>query len=72
LLELPATKTTFTAETGALLYDGIVVAIDDSTVTIRQTIGMPARAWPASGSVERQTRLVTRRRDGDGTKEKPH
>jgi hypothetical protein len=72
LLELSATKTTFTAEVGTLLYDGIVVAIDDRTVTIRQTIGVPARAWQASGAAEKQTRLITRSLDGDSQKQKPH
>jgi len=71
LLQLHAagvTETTFTAEVGSLLYDGVVEGIDDGSVTFRQTIGMPADTWRASGSDLRKTRLVERRlhakRDG--------
>lgn len=69
LFELQVAKTTFTAEVGALLYDGVVVAIDDNSVTIRQTMGIPVRAWQASGSSEKRTRLVTRSLEGDRRKE---
>ncbi len=61
LLESDVTGVTFTAELGALIYDGVVVAIDGEAVTIRQTIGVNSRFWQASGSDEKLTRLVRRR-----------
>lgn len=71
MLESEVTRATFTAEPGALLYDGVVTAIDDNSVTIRQTVGIPARAWQASGSDGKQTRLVTRRLRESGKNGKP-
>jgi len=68
LLQSDVTEATFTAEVGALLYDGVLTLIDDQGVTIRQTLGIPARVWQESGSDEEQTRLVTRRLT-DGSKE---